>query len=108
VASPGQFLPDPVGAALEGTDDSTDGLVVGVLDPPNGSGALVELSQGVGQQGQGVPAGGVLDHPSGEARSELESRSPPGCLDHLGESRPAERFHDERVVDELGQPRALR
>ena len=97
-----------VGAVAERTDHAADGLVGLDRDLVLAPDALVQLAEGVGEQGESVTAGGVLDHALHEPGGEVHTTTLRRPFDHLGQPRPIERLDDECVVDHAGQPDPLR
>jgi hypothetical protein len=108
VASPFQFVCEPVGAALEGADYAAQCLVLGNGDIVIGPGLLVELPQQVCQQWKRVTANGLIHHLLHQPGRELQAGTLGRLLNHDRQPCPAQRPDDQRVVDYLCQPSTLR
>ena len=103
-----EVIGQPICAVLQCADDSSNGVVVGRVDPSLPPGPLVELSKRVGQERQGVTTYRLLRHPFNKARCELETGALGGTLDDFGQPGPAQGLHNHGLVDRLGETSSLR
>src|SRR6266496_1287081 len=103
-----EVIGQPICAVLQCAYDSSDGVVVGRVDPSLPPGPLVELSKRVGQERQGITAYRLLGHSFNKARCELETGALGGTLDDFGQPGTAQGLHNHGLVDRLGETSSLR